>query len=178
MMSAAFRMSHIYEKRMFNARGDLTFGLDAGYSGAHLGRMLNTAEILKALKERGVKQKEIAAVLCVTQPRVSALYKTDRKLTVEEAIKLVDRFNLDDEPPSIPLNEQFLELAALAAARRLGLENVDYEDPRLKVAAQDILALVLADQDPRFGGSLEALRGFLLGRLSVDETEQAPAEAS
>lgn len=76
---------------------------------AHVCEMDSADEILAALKAQGVKQGDIAKVLGVAQPNVSALYNPvkrtgkTRELSYDEGVKLVRAFNLDTGLP--PLDE-------------------------------------------------------------------------
>lgn len=102
-------MTSIYDIRIDQASANTTFALDAVMSCAHLCDMDSSEEILAALKAQGVKQGEIAKVLGVAQPNVSALYNPvkrtgkTRELSYDEGVKLVRAFNLDAGLP--PLNE-------------------------------------------------------------------------
>ncbi|GAA3886028.1 hypothetical protein GCM10022276_01400 [Sphingomonas limnosediminicola] len=62
--------------------------------------MLTTSELLFRLRERGVRNIEIARALNLADSRVVELYAGKRSLKLDEAACLVETFGLEDDPPA------------------------------------------------------------------------------
>ena len=135
--------------------------------------MFSTVELLALLDEAGVKQKDVAAVLGVAAPRISALYAGDRRLQLDEAKKLVEHFGIAEmvaTPQPIPLPIQVARLLILHAASYLGLR-VGPMDPRVEELARDFRAFSKFALDPLVRESSEAAGAFLQGMsLARDPT--------
>lgn len=100
----------------------------------HHPHMENAADILAALRERGVTQKQIARVLGVRQPNAATLYTpgkngSTRKLGYDEAIKLIREFGLvAAHEPTLPSPEPWLPSEETLAQLMAFAMNVAPED--------------------------------------------------
>lgn len=131
--------------------------------------MLSSADLLRMLEERKIKRSAIAAVMGIDPAGVTRLYDGDRKLTLDEAKRLVEAFNLNgvaSNPLSVPIARLLVLYAADALQARL-----EPEDPRVEELARDLRAFSMFAADPQVRESTEAVQGFFQGlRLAQDRT--------
>lgn len=125
--------------------------------------VLTTRAILDLLSERGVKRARIAEALGLPASRITELYKGDRRLYHDEAVKLVSEFNLDDRRD--PLAEPTARLLAIYAIQQLG-QSPDPESPQVLELAQDFRAFARFAANPEYAANQPALEAFLHGRAS------------
>lgn len=123
--------------------------------------MLGAADLLKLLKDRGVTQAAIGRCLGLPSPRISEMYKGERRLQLDEAKKLVESFGVDEAAIS-PLSEPVARALAIYAAETLGLQ-ASPEDERVEELAQELRAFSEFAVDPRVRDSVESIQGFLRG---------------
>lgn len=121
--------------------------------------MLGTTELLQILKERGVSQAKIAKALGVAPPRISEMYKGDRRLLLDEAKKLVEAFGIDDRGDISPVSEPVARLLALHAARKLSVRLAP-DDPLVADLARDLRVFSEFAADPQVRGNEDAVAGF------------------
>jgi len=142
---------------------NMFIALDSAKMQRHLLDMDSAAEILAALREKGVKQAEIARVLNIAQPNAATLYTPAkngklRKLAYDEGLALIKAFDLDVEAtaattPSAEALEPILDallplapsgrmtgqsLRALAEALSYGLASLGIQNA--SVASSDVRA--------------------------------------
>lgn len=125
--------------------------------------VLTTRAILDLLSERGVKRARIAEALGLPASRITELYKGERRLYHDEAVKLVEEFNLDDRRD--PLAEPTARLLVIYAIQQLG-QRPDPESPQVLELAQDFRAFARFAANPEFAANQPALEAFLHGRAS------------
>ena len=135
-----------------------------GSGNVQLHPMLSAKEILDLALEQDGKTN-IGKVLGIPPPRVTELYKGERKLTADEAKKLIDRYNLLE--PYTP-NETVCRLLVLHCARQLSCE-----PPEASVAAiaKDLQAFLKFAANPDVKESLA--EGFLAG-ISIARRDTTP----
>lgn len=122
------------------------------------------AEILAALRDKGVTQKQIAQVLHINQPNAATLYTPGkngklRKLSYDEGITLIREFELEIDavapaPPSAESLEPLLDaLLPLAPSGRL----TDQSRRALAVAlSYGLASLGIQTAKPASGDAIEA----------------------
>lgn len=125
--------------------------------------VLTTRAILDLLSERGIKRARIAEALDLPASRITEMYKGDRRLYHDEAVKLVSEFNLDDRRE--PLAEPTARLLAIYAIQQLG-QTPDPESPQVLELAQDFRAFARFAANPEYAANQPALEAFLHGRAS------------
>ena len=127
----------------------------------HTQSMLSKAEIIDAIKrltDDGVTQREIAEVMDVAPPRISELLNNPKKrLTVEEAKRLVDHYNIGETV--------VFSLGALTAILRGLIE----ERVAPQISEQDLVELA---------GALQHLLRRLSSHPKLAENPDALTEAA
>ena len=139
--------------------------LDSSQDGAQSGWMLSAAQLLKLLEERNIPQRAIADALGVAPPRVSELYAGRRRLQLDEAKRLVERFGIPEHPAPPVISQLSLPVARLLvlhAAQSLGLE-IRPEDMRIEELAKDFRAFSAFAADHRARENADVALGFLQG---------------
>ena len=125
--------------------------------------MLDTNELLSKLKLIGARNVDIARVLGLPDSRVPEIYSGKRQLKLDEAVKLVRAYELDEQPTGdslSPVSAPIARLLVLHVARELGL------DPRPEVIsnlAEDLRAFSELALDRTVRDSVQAVDGFLRG---------------
>lgn len=127
--------------------------------------MLSPKEILDAVARLDTKTG-IAKSLNLPAPRITELYKGDRKLSAEEAKKLYDRYNL--EKP-VNINVEMCALLVKHAANQFG---IDPSGEALLEVAQDFRAFLKFASNPHVEESLA--EGFLAGITSTHNNRLPP----
>lgn len=125
--------------------------------------MLTTRELLARLREKGVKNADIARALNVTPSRVTELFDNRRALKLDEAVKLAAAFELIEPLSSrreSPLPPAIARLAVSHIAAQLGIPLAE-DDPRLRELAEDLRAFVEFVNDPKVRESIDLAMAFL-----------------
>jgi hypothetical protein len=141
----------------------------------HPNAMLTTQELLRRLGERGVKNAAVARALNVTPSRVTEMYKGLRALKLDEAVKLVETFDLEPEPSrrAAPLPSPIARLIVLYVAAELGVD-AEQEPAKVQELSEDVRAFSEFVADPQVRESIEAATAFLQAmRLRRPLTEPA-----
>lgn len=123
------------------------------------GAVLDTDELLARLKEKGVRNIEIARVLGLPDSRVPEIRRKDRRLTLDEGAKLVRAFGLEPSPEAMPLPAPILRLAVRYLAAELG-RSPEEDQRQLEELIADIQAFSEFVADPKVRRSVEAAEGF------------------
>jgi hypothetical protein len=144
--------------------------------------MLTTTEILRELEARNIPKTEIARVAGVGKSRVTELFEAiahepknkPRKLSHDEAVRLVEGFGLEQAPPASPLPVQVCRLLARHVGRKLGVPLPD-DDARLTDLTKDLRAFSRFVSDPQVRQSIEAAEGFFrtMEMLHLEDPEEA-----
>jgi hypothetical protein len=121
--------------------------------------VLDTDELLARLKEKGVRNVDIARVLGLPDSRVPEIKDKRRALKLDEGAKLVRAFGLEPSPEAQPLPAPILRLAVRYLAAELG-HSAEEDDRQLGELLADIQAFSEFVADPKARRSLEAAEGF------------------
>lgn len=161
-MSSAVIMQGCYDNRsVTTSRFDTNCVAEQQIMARYSRSMLRGQQIMAMLEARGVTPAEIARAIEQPSSRVSELRHGRRKLTLDEACILAERYGLEDRPALPPLSEATARLMVLHVARSLG-RRLSPEDARVSELAADFQALAefaqLHDLTP------EALIAFLVAR--------------
>ncbi len=168
MMSDTVAIPMTYGKRNSFASLKTICVIDNLCDGCNYHHMLSAKEILDKAFERDTKGN-IAKVLDLPPPRVTELYKGGRKLTADEAKKLIDHYKLI-EPATV--NESVCRLLVLHCASQLGCEA---PDEAVGVLAKDLQAFLQFASSPDMKESLA--EGFLAGISTARrDTQQRPSD--
>lgn len=134
---------------------------------SHKRPVLGSIDILRELDGRGVDRKEIAAALEIDAGAVTRLFyalvedppQKPRKLQHDEAVKLVEKYRLEQAPQAAVLPASVWRLVAHHASLRLGL-SLEEDDERVRDVAADLAAFSRFVRNPRVQGSVEAAQHF------------------
>ncbi len=171
-------MTAIYDFRTLPSMECATFVVDCVRRGWQGHQMDKQEALMIALRERGVKQEEIARVLGIAQANVSKLYNSvsktgkPRKLSYDEGVALINAFGLDPQNDSAPIEPMSVPVARLAVqyvAQQLGVR-IDPDDQRVEDLARDIQAYSELAAASQIGDNLDEARGWLRGRGSRRST--------
>lgn len=123
--------------------------------------MMTTAEILDALEAKGVRNSDIARALNIGPSRVTEIKAGARNLKHEEAVKLVETFDL--EPASsqqvAPLPASIMRLIALHIATALKVPEPP-DSPVMQELVADLAAFSRFVADPQVRESITAAESF------------------
>lgn len=147
--------------------------VEGAYDSANPAGVFDTAELLARLEQRGVRNIDIANALGLPDSRVPEIRKKTRALKLDEAVKLVRAFGLEQGQEAAPLPLPIVRLAVLHIARRLG---VSLREEQIADLAADLRAFSQFAADPRVRGSVEAAEGFFhaLDYRRIEPEEEAP----
>jgi len=143
----------------------------------HKRPMLGSREILEALERMEVPRKEIADALNVDPSQVTRLYgdnpnQKPRKLTHDEAVILVNKYELEPDEGPKPLPPAVWRLVARRIASRLQLP-LKEDDPRLHELVADLAAFSRFVRNRQVQGLVEAAENFFDAIQSRRELEEA-----
>jgi hypothetical protein len=119
--------------------------------------VLDTDGLLALLEERGVRNVDIAKALGLPDSRVPEIKRKDRKLSLDEAVKLVRAFQLEQALQAPPLPPAVTRLTVRYIAQELGISP---DDSRLEELAEDLRAFSEFVADPKVRRSLDAAESF------------------
>ena len=142
------------------------------------GGVLTTKELLARLRDRNVKNADIARALQITPSRVTELFNGERALKLDEAAKLVAAFDLEAEqsPDSkvSPLPAPVSRLVVQHIARQLD-RPLEEDSPQLEALAEDLRAFAEFVTDPAVRESIDLAMAFF---QALRLRRPAPVEAS
>lgn len=121
--------------------------------------MFDTEELLARLRQKGVKNIEIARALGLPDSRVPEIKRKDRALKLDEAVKLVRTFGLEQDQAAVPLPAPVVRLLVRYIAAELSAP-LEGNDPRLEELTEDVRAFAEFVADPKVRRSIEAAEGF------------------
>lgn len=133
----------------------------------HVINMMKTGEILGLLlakvNAKEITKTEIAEAAGIGKSRVSELFGsgTGRNLSHDEAVKLVERFQLESPPAQkvSPVPGPIARLVVLYVAQELGIHLEERPD-QLEELAEDVRAFAEYVADPQVRESLDAAEHF------------------
>jgi len=126
-----------------------------------LGVVLTTKELLARLRERNVKNADIARALNISPSRVTDLFNSGRALKLDEAARLVAAFDLESLPSQrvAPLPGPVAELVVRHIAQELGRPLRDGSQ-ELRELAEDLRAFHEFVSDPEVRESIDLAMAF------------------
>lgn len=149
-------------------------------SAVHSGGVLTRDQLLERLNakvdRKEIRNVDIARALGLPDSRIPALLRGERRIFFDEATRLVQAFELEQDPAAEPLRASILRLAVLHIARRLGLK---VEEPALQELAEDLRAFSVFAANPKVRQSVEAAEGFFQAlQLRRPEAEEEARQGS
>ena len=161
-MSSAV-MPHPYaNRREMQALFTLT-GVDNLCAARNAALMMTGDQILARLKDAGIRKRDIAQTLRIPDSRVAEMYGGRRQMKLDEAVRLVEAFKLDETPQGItPLTTPIARLLVQHVALAVGAQ-LDPESPVVSALAADLRAFSEFAADRRVRDSIQAADGFLHG---------------
>lgn len=177
-MISAVDMSPSYERRKI-CQGPITnWGVDSRGTKIHSACVLDSNQLLARLADLEVKNVDIARVLRIPESRVSEMRAGKRRIKLDEAVKLVEAFRLEEasqEGAITPLTTPIARLLVLHVSSSVGAELPEEQVVEL---AADLRAFATFVSDPQVRDSVQAAGGFLkalqLRRRSGKVTPPAP----
>ena len=160
MISAAV-MPLYYERRKICQAPVTKRGVAFDGTKLQFASVLNSTQLLARLTEADIKNVEIARALNIPESRVSEMRSGKRRIKLDEAVKLVDTFDLDPEDKAsqiTPLTTPIARLLVLHVAQSLRTE---LPEETVADLAADLRAFALFASDPQVRDSLQAADGFL-----------------
>jgi hypothetical protein len=127
--------------------------------------MMTGEQILARLDDAGIRKSQIARTLGIPDSRVAELYGGRRLLKLDEAVKLVEAYNLEEKAPAgatTPLTIPVARLLVQYVAQAVG-KPLKAESPLVSELAADLRAFSVFLSDPRVRDSIQAAEGFLQG---------------
>ena len=123
--------------------------------------VLTTQELLRRLADRGVKNADIARALNITPSRVTEMHKGLRAIKLDEAAKLVEKFDLESEPSQrvSPLPAPVAQLLVEHVALQLG-HSLAPDSQLLAELSEDLRAFAEFVSDPKVRGSIDLAMAF------------------
>lgn len=172
-------MGVTYGNRKLASIGFPLFGIAQQQNKRHLPDMIGSGELLARLKEANIKPVQIARAMGVAPSRVTELYNGTRQLKLDEAVKLVGAFQIDESPARItPLTIPVARLVVRHLARSL---RTDVDDSEVTTLAEGLRAFFLFVANPHVRERLDAIEGFLesleIQRQVREETERSKRQA-
>jgi hypothetical protein len=125
------------------------------------GGVLTTKELLARLREKKVKNADIARALNITPSRVTEMFDGTRALKLDEAAKLSEAFDLEPPPtPQVPaLPGPVSQLIVQHIARELG-RPLAQDAPQLRELSEDLRAFSEFVTDPKVRESIDLAMAF------------------
>lgn len=120
---------------------------------------MTSRELLDELEARGVSGADMARALNINPSGVTRLKRGERQLMLDEAVKLVERFGLEDGEQRQPLPPAIKQLVARYIVRSLGLA-VSPDDPKMIDLVEDLSAFVRFVDDPQARDSIQGAESF------------------
>jgi hypothetical protein len=141
----------------------------------HSKRMINTSELLEMLRQQGIPKGKIAKALGINPSRITDLFDRKRKLSLDEAVILMEAFDLEEPQPApvaSPVPAQVTRLIVQYVAQELGCPLEDNE-ALIEDLSQDVRAFSELVVDPRYRHNIEAAEAFFQAmRLRRPKSEQ------
>jgi hypothetical protein len=138
--------------------------------------MMNTDEILEALNKKGIRNIEIANALGLPDSRVPEIKSKRRALKLDEAVKLVQAFGLEQGRLLVPLPTSVYRLVVRYLADELG---ASLPESQIADLTKDVQAFAAFAADPKVRQSLDAAEGFFRAlRLRRRESEPSSPQGT
>lgn len=138
--------------------------------------------LLALMRERDIRNKDIAAALKLSPSRITELYNGGRDLSLDEAVTLVERFGLDQPPspqqaPAPPVSALPASVARLIVQYLANELNAQDNPDLLAELAEDVRAFAQYVTDPKVRDSVEAAEAFFQA-MRVRRPSPAQADRS
>lgn len=136
---------------------------------------MDTDQLLARLKEKGVRNVEIARAIGLPDSRIPEIRDKRRAIKLDEAAKLVRAFELEQAQVAAPLPASVLRLIVRHIARKIGAQP---QDRTVDDLAEDLRAFSVFVADPKVRGSIAAAETFFqaLQLRNPDSLEATPPE--
>ena len=121
--------------------------------------MFDTDELLARLEAKKVRNVDIARALGLPDSRVPEIRDRRRALKLDEAVKLVRAFGLEQEVTVSPLPAPILRLVVQYVAAALGVAQ-ERTQGRVEDLTEDLRAFAEFVADPKVRRSLDAAEAF------------------
>jgi hypothetical protein len=136
--------------------------------------VLNTEQLLARLRDKGIRNGDIAKTLSINPSRVTEIMKGDRRVLLDEAVKLVQAFELEPETKATPLPASMIRLIVLYVGTVLGAPQ-----ERIQARLEELTAALRAFSefvsDPKVRRSSESAEGFFQALLLARPTAGSEA---
>lgn len=123
--------------------------------------VLTTGELLGRLRDRGIKNADIARALKVSPSRVTEIFKGERSVSLDEGAILVEKFDLESPQDRrvAPLPAQVSRLLVRYVAAELGVD-LERNLPLLQELTEDVRAFAEYVADPSVRENPAAAEAF------------------
>ncbi len=121
--------------------------------------MFDTDELLARLDQKGIKNIQMARALGLPDSRIPEIKRKDRALKLDEAVKLVRAFELEQDQAALPIPAPVLRLLVRYIASAL-LVPLEGNEDRLEELTADVRAFGEFVVDPKVRRSVDAAEGF------------------
>lgn len=131
--------------------------------GSHSYGVLNRDELLARLnakvEAKEIRNVDIAKALGLPDSRIPALLRGERRIFYDEAVKLVEKFELEQAPLAQPLPPAVLRLVARHISSALDL-SLEPDEPAMQELLADLQAFSRFVADPQVRASIESAEAF------------------
>lgn len=146
-----------YDKSRIASIGFTNCVVAASYDSRHLLGVIDTDELLLRLTERKIRNADIARALGLPDSRIPEIRTKRRALKLDEAVKLVRAFQLDEAPEATPLPPSVIRLLIRYLADALGS---DPTEDQIAELTEDVRAFSSLVSDQKIRQSPDAAEGF------------------
>lgn len=160
MISAAV-MAQPYESRKIKSIGHTKPVVDFNGTNFHFARVLNSTQLLARLADLEVKNVEISRVLGIPESRVSEMRAGNRRIKLDEAVKLAEAFQLEEGGATAPITPLTTPIARLLVLHVANSLQQDLPEESIADLAADLRAFATFVADPQVRDSVQAADGFL-----------------
>lgn len=122
--------------------------------------MINTAQLIASLRERKIRNIDVARVLDIQPSRVTEIYNGDRVVKLDEAAKLVEAFGLETLPSPAPLSPLPVPITRLIVRYVLAEVGGKADDQKIEELSEDLRAFGQFVADPAVRESIQAGENF------------------
>lgn len=148
----------------------------------HSNWVMGKGALLALMRERDIRNKDIAAALKLSPSRITELYNGGRDLSLDEAVTLVETFGLDQpqapqQSPAPPVSALPASVARLIVQYLANELNAQDNPDLLAELAEDVRAFAQYVTDPKVRDSVEAAEAFFQA-MRVRRPSPAQADRS
>lgn len=121
--------------------------------------MFDTEELLARLDQKKIKNIDMARALGLPDSRIPEIKRRERALKLDEAVKLVRAFGLEQDQAAPPIPAPVLRLLVRYIASELSVP-LEGNEARLEELTADVRAFGEFVVDPKVRRSVDAAEGF------------------